>query len=251
MDISCLSDAELLRRVRSLARAERDAISDLVEHLSEFDKRKLYRDRGYPSMFEFCVRALHFSEAAAYRRIRAARAILLFPPVSVLLREGRLTLETIALLHPHLGESDAAALIQRAAGLRTWEVQALLANRQTEKPRRDVIRYCGPVVVNKPAPLEDIAPLLATAGATEEAPPPASSIPSAPPAQPSMPPSSVSLRPRNIRVTFSADSDFYKLMLRAQALLRHKYPDGRLEGVLKDALIALLRRKDRGFGWRQ
>ena len=32
--------------------------------------------------------------------------------------------------------------------------------------------------------------------------------------------------------------------------LRHKYPDGRLEGVFKDALLALLKRKDRSFGWR-
>jgi len=38
-------------------------------------------------------------------------------------------------------------------------------------------------------------------------------------------------------------------MQRARALLRHKYPDGRLEGVLKDALAALLSKKDRGFGW--
>jgi hypothetical protein len=55
----------------------------------------------------------------------------------------------------------------------------------------------------------------------------------------------------SIRVSFSADAEFHKLMLRACALLRHKYPDGRLEGVLKDALVALLKRRDRGFGWAQ
>ncbi len=50
-----------------------------------------------------------------------------------------------------------------------------------------------------------------------------------------------------VRVSFSADEDFYALMQRARTLLRHKYPDGRLEGVLKDALAALLAKRDLGF----
>jgi hypothetical protein len=38
--------------------------------------------------------------------------------------------------------------------------------------------------------------------------------------------------------------------LRVRALMRHKYPDGRLEGVLRDALKTLLARKNPAIVWR-
>lgn len=244
MDISKLTDDELWERTAALARAERGTLADLVEYLAEVDKRGLYKERGFVSLFEYCVHGLRCSEAAAYRRIRAARAIRLFPPISVLLREGRLNLETVALLHPFLGEEDAASLIQQAAGLRTWQVQALLAGRQTEQPRRDVIRFCGPVRPTASQPSEDATLFPA---------------PSADPLGPALlPKQNRDIRPEypsassapakhTVRVSFSADEDFYALMQRARALLRHKYPDGRLEGVLKDALAALLAKRDLGF----
>lgn len=199
-------------------------------------------------MFEYCVYYLHFSEAAAYRRIRAARAVQKHREIGVFLREGRLNLETITLLHPFLDEADIGELIQKAAGLRTWQVQALVANRKPEETRRDVIRYCGPKI-EKATQEEPPAPLFAAA-----APTPALGIEAPleaphPPQSSSAPAPTGAFRPSSVRVTFSADDGFYKLLLRAQALLRHKYPDGRLEGVLKDALIALLRKKDLGFRW--
>lgn len=83
VDISRLTDDELLARARSLASAERGAVCDLVEHLAEIDRRKLNRSLGYPTLFEYCVYSLGYSEGATYRRIRAARAIQIFPPSAV------------------------------------------------------------------------------------------------------------------------------------------------------------------------
>ena len=247
MDISRLTDDELWDRTKALARGERGATADLVEHPAELDKRSLFKEHGFLSLFEYCVHGLRCSEAAAYRRIRAARAIRLFPPVSVLLRDGRLTLESVALLHPFLEDEDAAKLIQRAAGLRTWQVEKLLAGRQTEKPRRDIVRFCGPVAPAPTTPAQDESPLLATisnADRSMETPPAIDPFAEPPSTAPSPPPPR-----RTVRVTFSADEDFYALMMRARALLRHKYPDGRLEGVIKDALVALLAKKDPVFRW--
>jgi hypothetical protein len=55
--------------------------------------------------------------------------------------------------------------------------------------------------------------------------------------------------PRLVRFAFTADEEFYLLLERVRALMRHKYPDGRLEGVLRDALRALLERKDPLIRW--
>jgi hypothetical protein len=238
VDISRLTDAELLARTKALAQAERAALCDLIEHLAEIDKRSLYKDCECASLFEYCVHALNCSEAAAYRRIRAARAVRIFPPITVLIRDGRLSLESVALLHPFLDRPDAASLIRRASGLRSWQVQAMIAGLQTEKPRRDVIRFTGEAAASSVA-TEPQSPLLAVAAAV--AAPPEAKADSSPESE---------TRIRSVRVSFTADADFYRLMQRARALLRHKYPDGRLEGVLKDALGALLAQKLGGFGWK-
>ncbi|MBI3563885.1 MAG: hypothetical protein HY079_01655 [Elusimicrobia bacterium] len=254
VDICRLTDDELIFRTKALACIERASSCDLVEHLAEIDRRGLAPHKTGVSLFEFCVYQLRLSEDAAYRRIRAARAIKKFPPISVLFRDGKLSLETISQLHPFLGGPDAAALVKSCIGLRKWQVQALLAGRQPENRKRDVIRYCGPIVPaseappSNPASLFEVERSAAPMTPTPEAasvPPPLPPLPQPLPVAPN-----ASIRIHDIRVSFSADAEFHKLLRRAQSLLRHKYPDGRLEGVLKDALAALLKKKDLGFRFR-
>lgn len=249
MDISRLTDEELWFRTQALACVERVASYVLVEHLAEVDRRGLPLKKGCTSLFELCVHRLRMSEEAAYRRIRAARAIRKFPPISVLLRDGKLTLETVALLHPFLEKPEAALLVKSCIGLRKWQVQALLAGRQPESVKRDVIRYCGPVVPESEAPPPETTPLFEAehSGAPTGPAPEAASAPPPPLPQPLPVAPDAPIRVHAIRVSFSADADFHKLLRRAQSLLRHKYPDGRLEGVLRDALTALLKKKDLGF----
>lgn len=237
VDISQLTDDELLSRTKEVARDERGRMSDLVELLAEIDERKLFRSLGYDSTFMYCVCALRYSESAAYRRIRAARALRLFPPIGVLLRDGRLNLETVALLHPHLGGPDAARLVREAAGMRVWEVERLLSTRAAPAPARDVMRFVRPL----PSPPTHLDALPLQAAAAVQAQPAAAArlqavvAPTGP-----VPP----LPSRAVRVSFTADKGFYALLQRARAVMRHKYPDGRLEGVLRDALDALLDKKD-------
>jgi len=234
VDISRLTAEELWARLLSLAEIERGATCDLVETLAEIDRRGLHKEHEYVSLFECCVHKLGFSEAAAYRRIRAARSMKLFPPIGPLLRQGKLTLESIALLHPYLKDADAASLVSAASGKRVWEIERLIAGRRTEEPRRDVVRFIAPALaIALPPPLRE-EPLFEppAAGPRETAP-----LPAATPIPPSGP------SRHAVRIGFTADEAFFNLLKEAQAAMRHKYPDGRLDGVFRDALEALLRRK--------
>lgn len=235
VDISSLGDDELLERVEALARQSRGTDADLVEHLAELDRRGLCPRRDFGSLFEYCVNRLDMSEGAAYRRIRAARAFRAFPPFLNMLRDGRLSLEALALLHPYARDPDIARLALRAAGMRTRRLEIMLAERRPEAPRRDDIRFAA-----APAALPSSAapPLDASAPVETPAPPAAVS------------PSAVAATTRAVRVSFTADEDFYRMLERARALLRHKYPDGWLEGVFGDALKALIARRDPVFRWR-
>lgn len=240
MDISALTDEELWEKTKALAARERGATADLVEHLAVLDDRRLWKKHEYASLYEYCVYYLRLSDGAAYKRIRAARAIALFPSILTLLREGQLSLTAIALLHPHLEAPDAAELVRRACGMRIKNLERLIAPRQKAAPRRDVVRFVPPDP--PPAQLEEAG------GSAKSSLPPATSaigdffsvmagvFPAA--AAPPDPATCAS-----VRIAFTADADFFRMLSLARALLRHKYPDGRLEGVLRDALKALIDRR--------
>lgn len=275
MDISRLTDEELLTRAEGLAADERASMCDLIETLSAIDDKKLYRGRGYLSLFEYCVFKLRHSDSAAYRHIRAARAVRIFPPIAALLRSGALPLESVVVLHPYLEDADAASLVAAATGKRVWEVERLVASRRTEAPRRDFVRFIAPALA-APATVPDGSRSLFDPPAAVSAPVPPSSTPAPietaavvplPPSDQTSPPSDESspaicapaavqamADPANparetpssrhaVRIAFTADESFFRLMKEAQAAMRHKYPNGRLDGVFRDALEALLRKK--------
>ena len=79
--VTQLDDDELIASTQRLLSEERKLSARLLVHLAEVDARQLYRQHAYSSMFEYCVDALHLSEAEAYLRIGAARASRRFPRV--------------------------------------------------------------------------------------------------------------------------------------------------------------------------
>lgn len=277
MDIFRLTNDELIRRTEELAADLRRKSCELIESLVEIDRRRLFREHQCVSLFEYCVSRLRMSEAAAYRRIRAARAFQAYPPVKPLLREGKLSLESLALIHPFLNEADAGKLVAEASGKRVWEVERLIASRRTEEPRRDVVRFIASSVAVPPPPAEPLfaRPMavepppvetrLAVGEQASDLPSPAASsegrpgaadreiyppMPAAMPSVPVPPPEPPAPRPppsgavrHAVRIAFTTDEAFFRLLKEAQAAMRHKYPDGRLDGVFRDALEALLRRK--------
>lgn len=219
-----LSEAELFGRTERLADRERTAAVDLIMHVAEIDRRRAALKRGYSSTFDYCVRRLRYAEGASYRIIRAARAIRLMPGIELRLRQGALSLESVALLHAHLEDPDAARLVLQCENKSTRAIEALLAKRRTASVSRDVVRLVGiaPCDSPSPAPAPTSVPLVLSSEATPE-------------------PSTPRLL---VRICFTADDGLLARLRRAQEVLRHKYPDGRLEGVLGAALDAVLDKKD-------
>ncbi len=70
-----LSDPELLRQTQNLVQKERALLSEILHHLKEVERRKLYSDLGYGSLFEYCLRELKYSEGQAGRRIQAMKLL--------------------------------------------------------------------------------------------------------------------------------------------------------------------------------
>ena len=110
-------------------------LAKTLAHIGEVDARLLWRDLGYPRVFEYCLRELHFSEGATSKRLQAARAAREFPAIFDAVAEGRIHLSGIVTLRPWLTARNVEGLLQAATHKTREEIEKLIAARF---PRRDL-----------------------------------------------------------------------------------------------------------------
>ncbi len=79
---------ELVDRLASLYRNERNAMADFLIALAAFDEQKAWREIGYPSLWSFLLHELKLSKSAAFHRKTAAELIQDYPAVADALRSG-------------------------------------------------------------------------------------------------------------------------------------------------------------------
>ncbi len=96
--VSALSDDRLLARTKELSGIEHHLEVVVIDHLREIQKRRLYLRRGFSSLFDYAVRELGYSDAAAWRRIKAMRLCADVDGVRERLQNGTMTLNAAAQL---------------------------------------------------------------------------------------------------------------------------------------------------------
>ena len=133
--VAALSDRELLAQTGNLARVERHLQGAIIDHLAEIEARSLFLRRGFASLFEYAVRELGYSDAAAGRRIAAMRLCADNPHTRERLRDGSLSL-------------SAAAELQWAFDRQRRRVPPVAA---TATPRADTPRADTPQAATTPA----------------------------------------------------------------------------------------------------
>src|SRR5215471_7821558 len=124
--LTLLSDTELLGRVPSVVQAERVASADVVEHLVEVQRRRLYLEQACSSLYTYCCERLGYSEDAALKRARVARLALRHPRVLDELRSGAIHLTGLFLLERYLKDDNAEELLAQARGTSRRELEKIL-----------------------------------------------------------------------------------------------------------------------------
>jgi hypothetical protein len=163
--VHVLSDHELHSQLRGLVQRKCVLDSELLLHLAELDRRRLYREQACPSMFTFCVSHLGMSEDVAYKRVTACRLLRRFPLAYGLLRNGRIHLTEFVLIGPHLTEDNQHEWFSLAAGKSKRELEKLIATRHPEPPVATTIRKL-PEPRQREQRLEPVAPRETTLIAT-------------------------------------------------------------------------------------
>jgi hypothetical protein len=228
-DIFLLSDADLLTRMPPLVLAERAAMADVLEHLVEIDRRRLYLEQACGSLNSYCER-LGYSEDAAFKRVRVARVAHSVPRVLDELRSGAIHLTGLFVLAPHLNDENADALFAEARGKSRSEIERTLAR-----------WFPKPDVPPKVVPLGKAGAGGVTGPATG---------PSGPSEQLGRPGTESSERPRveplsaaRFRIEFTASAEFYAKLEKAKQLLSHALPSGDLAQLFERALDELINRE--------
>ncbi|MGZ3688091.1 MAG: hypothetical protein ACXVBW_07315, partial [Bdellovibrionota bacterium] len=100
--LSPLKDDALTAATASWVHQESVATLQVLHHLREIERRRLYAKLGYGSLYEFAIKKLKYSEGSAYRRITAMRLIKEVPEAESAIQEGKLTLSTASTLQQFL-----------------------------------------------------------------------------------------------------------------------------------------------------
>ena len=98
ISLKYIRNDQLLLQTKSLVQKERQINIQVLQHLQEIEKRKLYLDRGFPSLFEYAVKELGYSHSAAYRRIKSMRLCRDIPQATAKIKTGSLNLTTASQL---------------------------------------------------------------------------------------------------------------------------------------------------------
>lgn len=245
-----LSDEELSRGLRFLASQEKHNVARLIAHLVEFDRRQLCVSEGGRSLFEHCVKVLGFEEADAYRRVKAARFARRHPAALKLLSEGVVSMSVLALLETLPNGADGEQWLKLTAGLSRRDAEAIIAEKYPQCARLDYMRRAAPVVQLVAVPpvfVEEAVPQAGGApGSTNEGSSPVEWAPLPAPAAPvgRLWQDVVPVAAERVRIGFDAGTPLMRLIERARQVLRHKYPEGRFEDIVREALETLLDQKD-------
>jgi len=236
--VQSLSSSQLLSATRELVQKSRGTEADVLEHLGEIEERKLYLDGPFPSMFAFCVGEYGFSEDVACQRIAVARAARRLPGILDSLRSGRVHMTGLRLLAPHLNPENVGDVLAEAAGKSTRQIEELIARLAPKPPVPTVIRKLPTqVMLQQPSPTLFESSL---AAASRESSPATGLVP-APVGQSDgrravMKP----LAEDTYKFQFTASRACHEKLRQAQALLRHRIPDGDVGTIVERALDFLI-----------
>ncbi len=96
-----LPDQVLLDQTSALVKVERETTTQILHHLQELERRRLFAVLGFSSLFSYCVESLGYSESSAQRRISSMRLLKSLEPevakeVETKIQEGTLSLSVLA-----------------------------------------------------------------------------------------------------------------------------------------------------------
>ncbi len=120
-----MTPEQLVINTKQIAVKEREITAQLINHLSEINRRLLFLQLGNSSLFEFSTKELGLSEGAAYRRIQTMRLVTELPEAKKAFEEGSLSLSNAARLQTYFHAQKKAGKPKNLAEKKDIAMSAL------------------------------------------------------------------------------------------------------------------------------
>lgn len=129
-----------------LVKRERVCTLQIIEHLNEIFRRRLFSVKGFKSLHDYAVNHLGYSTSQAQRRINACRLIKDMPELKNDIKSGNLTLSNASSLFGHIIEEqknlnkrfskeEKQKLADKIKGKSARSAQQILANNSTREDK--------------------------------------------------------------------------------------------------------------------
>jgi hypothetical protein len=149
-DLRSYSREHLLHAAMSVVKIEHAATIEAIRHFTEINRRELYLEMGYDSLFDMLTKYFGYCRASAQVRINSMRLMNDIPEVEEKLESGELTLSSASQLQSFLAAEkkehkaytpeQKLELVQTCAGKSTREVERELACRNPQAFVKESVR---------------------------------------------------------------------------------------------------------------
>src|SRR6478672_2299862 len=95
MELKFQNDEQIETGLRRLVEKERKILFAVILYIQEVHRRRIYLERGYPTLLMYLVKEMKYSQSAAQRRIEAARLNSEIPDVAGKIQSGDLNLSQV------------------------------------------------------------------------------------------------------------------------------------------------------------
>jgi len=244
---------ELSSRLQDLLRREHSALADFLLALADFDRRRLWVELGYSSLFHYLHRRLGMSKGAAHYRKTAAELVQKVPEVVEPLRDGRLCMTSIIELAKVLTPENREEVLPRFFNCSRQEAKAVSAELCPAEvvPARTVVTSfpsqvpAPPLLLSPVNGVQPVEPEYSAAGTPPAASPVAVAVAVTAQAPRSIAePLTADLR----RLHVSVSKRFMEKLEAAKDALSHSRPGADAETILEAGLDLVLERVARRKG---
>jgi ribosome biogenesis protein Nip4 len=156
MQLKKLTDTQLLDLIKGKVLQERKLGAEILRLLCELERRKVYADLGYSSLFLYLTKGLHYSESDAWRKIQAAKLLADFPEIEVKIEEGSLNLSSLTTAAQHFHQhkqifktrEDKEEMLTQLEHLSKREVERVFVQKTGElSPAKETPKLVSPAQV--------------------------------------------------------------------------------------------------------
>ena len=136
-----LTDQLLLEKRSNLVHREREILTEVLRHLREVERRKLFSELGYSSLFDYATRELKYSEGQAERRIQAMRLVKELPEIEQGITSGELSLSNLSSaqsLFRNIRKSDPRRITSRQEKV---SIINSLKNKSAREGQKEILKW--------------------------------------------------------------------------------------------------------------